>query len=111
MVNRERFFLMLWKKGIQGKAWRLTKLLYDKVESKVIFGPLESSWFDVFNGVKQGCILSPTLFSLVMLDLVDMFEEKNLGVPHGDGHISSLLYADDIVITADSEDKYCTCFC
>ena len=43
-VNREILFLLLWGKGIQDKAWCLTKGLYDKVENTVIFGAFESSW-------------------------------------------------------------------
>ena len=104
-VNRNKLFMLLWQKGIQGKAWRMTRNIYEKVESKVIFGHFESPWFEVFNGVKQGCILSPTLFSIVMLDLIDMFREKDLGVPHSNSHIPCLLYADDIVLMAESENQ------
>ena len=71
-VSRNRLFCNLWGLGVQGKAWRLLKNLYDRVENKVIFGLLETCWFDTLNGVKQGCILSPTLFSTVMTDLVAM---------------------------------------
>jgi hypothetical protein len=37
--------------------------MYEKVENKVIFGDFESDWFDQEFGLKQGCVLSPTLFS------------------------------------------------
>lgn len=104
-VNRERLFLLLWEKGIQGKAWRLIKGLYDKVENKVIFGAFESSWFETLNGVKQGCILSPTLFSLVMLDLIDQLKKGNIGVPFRNDRIPCLLYADDIALLAENEDQ------
>ena len=104
-VDRDRLFIKLWEKGIQGKAWRLIKGLYSKVENRVIFGPFESTWFEVSHGVKQGCIMSPTLFSLVMSDLVDMLESQGLGIPHRDIRIPCLLYADDIALLSDSEDN------
>ena len=49
--------------GIKGKCWRLLRKMYEKVENKVIFGDLESDWFDQEFGLKQGCVLSPTFFS------------------------------------------------
>jgi hypothetical protein len=39
-----------------------TKKMYEKVENKVIFGDFESDWFDQEFRLKQGCVLSPTLF-------------------------------------------------
>jgi hypothetical protein len=46
--------------------------MYEKVENKVIFGDFESDWFDQEFGLKQGCVLSPTLFSILMTDLANM---------------------------------------
>ena len=60
--------------------------------------------FEIFNGLKQGCILFPTLFSL-MFDFFDMYKDNRLGVPHEGGHIPCLLYVDDVVITAESENQ------
>ena len=68
-----------------------------------MFGPYGSSWYEVSQGVKQGCILSPTLFSLAMLYLLDSLNEQNLGIPFNSSCIPSLLYGDDICLLADSE--------
>jgi hypothetical protein len=51
--------------------------LYEKVENKVIFGDFESDWFDQEFGLKQGCILFPTLFPILMTDLANMLEYTN----------------------------------
>jgi hypothetical protein len=48
--------------SIKGR-WRLLWKMYEKVENKVIFGDFESDWFDQEFGLKQGCVLSSTLFS------------------------------------------------
>ena len=69
----------------------------------MIFGHIETSWFEVMNGVKQGCILSPTLFSTATVDLVRMLEQENVGIYFQNTHIPALLYADDIVLMANSE--------
>ena len=102
-VNRDKLFQTLWNKGIQGKAWRLVHGLYEKVENKVIFGPYESEWYEVLNGVKQGCIMSPTIFSIVMSDLEDMLLEQDVGIPYHNKRIPALFYADDIVLMAEND--------
>jgi hypothetical protein len=62
--------------------------------NKVVPGDLESEWFNQDNGVKQGCILPPSLFSVMMKDLTDMLSEHNIGVPIASQIINALLYAD-----------------
>ena len=79
--------------------------LYSKVENKVIFGLIETSWFEVMNGVKQGCILSPTLFTTAMTDLVAMLNKEKLGVNCLNLLIPALLYADDIVLMAENDEQ------
>jgi hypothetical protein len=101
-LDRGEMFCTLWDRGIQGKAWRLIRMLYHRVDNKVIFGNYESEIFQVVNGVKQGCILSPSLFNLVMLDL-DILLQGHGGVTIGSNKIRGLYYADDIVLFADSE--------
>jgi hypothetical protein len=60
---------------MKGKCWRLLRKMYEKVENKVIFGDFESDWFDQEFGLKQGCVLSPTLFSILMTDLANMLRK------------------------------------
>ena len=102
-VWRDGLFYSLWKNGIQGKVWRILKQLYGNVSNKVIFGEFETEWFEQEHGVKQGCVLSPALFSVLMKDLVDMLKEHNLGVSFASQIINALLYADDVALLAESE--------
>ena len=48
--------------------------------------------FEIQNGVKQGCILSPTLFSMFINDLVEDINTAGLGVHCKENIISSLLF-------------------
>jgi hypothetical protein len=80
-VWREGLFYLVWKNGVEEKVCRLQKELYSTVSNKVVLGDLESEWFNKDNGVKQGCILSPSLFSVMMKDLTGMLSEHNIGVP------------------------------
>lgn len=101
-VWREGLFSVLWEHGIQGKCWRLIRDIYKNVDNKVIFGDIESDWFDQEYGVKQGCVLSPTLFSVLMNDLVSMMEASGIGVEIASNLINCLLFADDVVLMANS---------
>ena len=102
-VWRDGLFYLLWKNEVQGKIWRLLKEIYSNVENKVIFGSYKSEWFDQDFGVKQGCIISPTLFSILMKDLSDMLKKENIGVSFSSKIINALMYADDVALIAESE--------
>ena len=59
--------------------------------------------FEVSCGLRQGCILSPLLFSLFINSIVARLKEAEFGVKCGTKVISMLLYADDAVIFAEDE--------
>ena len=105
-LDRDTMFLHLWQKGIQGKAWRMIRMLYEKVDNKVIFGCYESDMYEVMNGLKQGCVISPTIFNLVMTDLHHMLTSCITdGVKIQDTTIHGLYFADDIVLFASCEEQ------
>ena len=61
--------------------------------------------FKTLYGVRQGDHLSPTLFSLSINDLATDIKELNSGIVTSDGNLSLLLYADDILLLASSEES------
>uniref|UniRef100_A0A8C3PGK1 Reverse transcriptase domain-containing protein n=1 Tax=Chrysemys picta bellii TaxID=8478 RepID=A0A8C3PGK1_CHRPI len=52
--------------GIPAKIIRITKGLCDNTKCAVTDGDNISQWFAVTTGVRQGCIMSPLLFALVI---------------------------------------------
>ena len=58
---------------------------------------VRSSMFSVFNGVKQGGIISPILFCIYIDDLMRGLANLGVGCYIGDCYVGALAYADDIV--------------
>lgn len=95
----------LWEEGVQGKPWRILRSLYSDLQASVLVEGEPSRATPLLQGVRQGCPLSPILFSCYINDLVRRLKELGYGVPIGDRDLTGLLYADDIVLMADSADK------
>ena len=102
-VDIECMLSKLLANGISGNFYRIVKNLYTAPKSCVLVNNLKTNYFEVQCGVKQGDIISPTIFSLYINDLVNELNSLNLGVPIDDENVCALLYADDIVLFSDSE--------
>ena len=89
--------------GIGGRALAFLKAAYSDVSCEVKVGAGRSDPFEVSCGLRQGCILSPLLFSLFINSIVARLKEAEVGVKCGSKLISMLLYADDAVIFAEDE--------
>ena len=73
--------------------------LYHDLKCAVKVNDLQTSFFDVNIGVKQGFKVLPTLFSLLYVnDLAENIKEWNCGVDVDGLQLGILLYADDIAL-------------
>ena len=78
--------------------------LYDKVTSALCFNGSTGDWFRTTVGVRQGCLLSPTLFNIFLERIMaDSLEDHKSTVSIGGRAISNLRFADDIDGLAGSE--------
>ena len=78
--------------------------MYAKVKSCVRSKNRLTSFFNYCRGVRQGCLLSPLLFSLYINDLVTYLENESVtGVELWDIGLCAMLYADDLTLLAESE--------
>ena len=92
-VPRKVIWWALRKLGVEEWIVRLVQGMYANARSRVRVGEGFSKEFEVRVGVHQGSVLSPLLFIIV---LEALSREFRAGVPWED------LYADDLVIIADS---------
>ena len=92
-VPREVLWWALRRAGVDEWIIRVIKSMYEGVTTSVKMNGKESENFEVKVGVHQGSVLSPILFNIVMQVIADNFKK---GLPW------ELLYADDLVLLAES---------
>ena len=77
---------------------RILLNMYIKQQVRVSFNNTTSSYFGVTNGVKQGGVLSPTLYSVYIDDMLKKLEMSGYGCHVGDIYTGSIAYADDLIL-------------
>jgi len=62
-------------------------------------------WFQIGEGVRQGCILSPCLFNLYEEYIMQNagLDEAQAGIKTSGRNIKDLLYANDITLMAEAK--------
>src|SRR6218665_2300504 len=91
------------RKGFPGHIINILTKLYSRQKARVKVAETMSTEFIIRRGVRQGCVLSPTLFNIV----AEMVKRKTLegyegGVHVGGRRITNLRYADDIILVENS---------
>ena len=105
--------------NISANLVRTIEQLYDKATSAVHMNGSIGEWFRTTVGVRQGCLLSPTLFNIFLERIMsDALEDHDGKVSIGSRNITNLRFADDIDALAEEElelealveslDKTCT---
>ena len=104
-VNRDCLWYKLLLAGVKGKMYFAIKSLYENVKCcvKIGQGGIFTDSFSASQGLKQGCKISPTLFCLYINELASKLNQLRKGITVGDQHVPLLMYADDIVLLANSD--------
>ncbi|KAK3542618.1 hypothetical protein QTP86_031319, partial [Hemibagrus guttatus] len=100
-VPRGILWEVLWEYGVRGPLLRAVRSLYNRSRSLVRIASCKSDLFPVHVGLRQGCPLSPVLF-IVFMDRISRRSQGLEGVWFGDHRISSLIFADDVLLLAPS---------
>lgn len=80
-VNRQGLWQVLNKLGCPEKFTNIVRQFHDGMSARVLDNGELSEPFTVSNGVKQGCVMAPTLFSVLFAAvLIEAFKDINVGV-------------------------------
>ena len=88
--------------NINANLMRMTQNLYEKATSAVYLNNSIGDWFRTTVGVRQGCVLSPTLFNIFLERIMtDALNDHEGTVSTGGRNITNLRFADDMQINAE----------
>ncbi|BHF77315.1 hypothetical protein SprV_0602041900 [Sparganum proliferum] len=126
-VNREELWKIMQKFGCPERFIEMVHQLHDGMMARVTDNGAVSEAFAVINGVKQGCVLAPTLFSLMfsamLMDAYRGDERPGIRIAYRtDGQllnqrrmhfqsrvstttVHELLFADDCALNTTSEEE------
>ena len=100
-VRHDKLLEYIRKQGVKGKFFASLSAMYDSLLSCIRVNGQLSEFFECPVGVRQGCVLSPTLFSMFINQLADHMNERGR---HGVQllpdimEIFILLFADDVAL-------------
>jgi len=93
--------------GIPDHLTCLLKNMHECQEATVRTGHGTTDWFQIGEGVRQGCILSPYLFTFYSEYVIWNAgqDEAQARIKISRTHINNLRYADDATLLAESEEE------
>ena len=75
-IQHQFMIKTLQKAGIEGTYLNIIKALYDKPTANIILNGKKLRAFPLKSGIRQGCPLSPLLFTIVLEFLAQQSEKK-----------------------------------
>ena len=88
------------KVGIEGASLNIIKAQYEKPTANIILNGHKLKAFPLRSGTRQGCLLSPLLFNIVLEVLATVIrqEEEIKGIQIGKEEVKLSLFADDMIL-------------
>ena len=94
------------KYNINVSIIRAIENLNDKAKSVVLFNGSTGEWFRTTVGVRQGCILSPTLFNIFLERIMcEALDDHEGSVSIGGRLITNFRFADVMVVNAEEDEE------
>ena len=105
-VDHNKLWKILQETGISDHLY-LLRNVYVGQETTVRTGHGTTDWFQIGKRVRQGCILSPSLFNLYAEYIMRnaRLDEAQVRIKIAGRNIHNLRHADDTTLTAESEEE------
>ena len=95
-IEYVRLFTLLRLRNMCPCVLRLIMNMYISQRMQLRFGTAMSSQFSMSNGVKQGGVLSPILFTIYIGNLIIQLRKLNIGCKIGNSFLGVFGYVDDL---------------
>ena len=89
---------MLRAIGIDSKIVNIIENMYNNTECAIVINGHTTEWFKVKVGVRQGCIMSPTLFNIFLEFVMDEIQTLQQTLSLNNDLVSDIRYADDTTL-------------
>ena len=103
-VKRELLWEILERVGFDHHIISIIKSMYRDTTATYQWNGITIENVKSERGLRQGCTLSPFLFTLIMEELTQRIKNTEVGIKVGEGKLSILLFADDVVLLTDNLD-------
>ena len=97
-IWRKALWKMLLAIGVDPKIVRIVEELYNNTECAVVIDGQLTEWFEVHVGLRQGCLLSPTLFNVFLEFVMKELSELDRTLALTDTFSTDIRYADDTTL-------------
>uniref|UniRef100_A0A1X7TXX3 Reverse transcriptase domain-containing protein n=1 Tax=Amphimedon queenslandica TaxID=400682 RepID=A0A1X7TXX3_AMPQE len=101
-VWHDGLFFKLMQAGISPSIWKTLFYWYSHLVSAVSWDSITSQYFPVKQGICQGAVLSPILYSLYVNDLLIQLELLNVGLFINSLYVGAPTYVDDACLISDN---------
>ena len=112
-VDVQKAYDRVWQNGLWYKLAKMKvspkmicilQEMYSEVQNSVQVDKTDLETYNLNIGLKQGCIMSPVLFSIFINDLVEDMNRECTGITVGAARkLCNLLFADDMALLAASQ--------
>ena len=100
MCRFDKLFEKLISRGVPPVVIRILIHIYEEQTAFVKLCNYRSETFGITNGTRQGSVLSPTLFSVYLDDLLGQLRQLGVGCHVGGWWYGAVCYADDLMLLA-----------
>ena len=87
-----------WTDGVDQVLVDLIENMYKQAECAVVINGKITDWFQVVTGVRQGCLLSPSLFNLFLEFVMKDLRNLDNGIQIGEMSTNNIRYVDDTTL-------------
>ncbi len=97
-LKYDKLFEILLKREMPPIIIRSLLDMYEHQRVRTVWRQCHSTYFNIINGIRQGGVISPLLFTIYVDELIKTIENSHIGCHIGHVYAGVMCYADDIVL-------------